>query len=143
MLECTLQCSSVILLYAVIGAPILSGPYSGKPCTCLPELNATSASSRHAVLAPWPPLPCHLISTASFNRFVIFYLLLCFILCKPCGSSLSAQKISKSFSMPCIDYIMRGFLSIAFGNFLVFPHKKFFVNLWWFTIFAVLFLLIL
>ena len=37
---------------AVIGAPILSGPYSGKPWTCIPVLNATSASSSDAVLAP-------------------------------------------------------------------------------------------
>ena len=32
-----------------------SGPYSGKPCTYLPEENAASASSRHAVFAPCPP----------------------------------------------------------------------------------------
>ena len=49
-----------------MGAPMRSGPYSGKPWTYLPVLNAASASSSDAVLAPWPPRPCHRISTMSF-----------------------------------------------------------------------------
>ena len=49
-----------------MGAPIRSGPYSGNPCTYLPVLKAASASSSDAVFAPWPPRPCHLISTISF-----------------------------------------------------------------------------
>ena len=41
-----------------MGAPIRSGPYSGKPWTNFPELKAASARRRQAVLAPWPPRPC-------------------------------------------------------------------------------------
>lgn len=46
--------SELMRLYAVMGAPMRSGPYSGKPWTHLRVLNATSASSREAVFAPAP-----------------------------------------------------------------------------------------
>lgn len=55
MLQWMLHRVSLMRLYAVMGAPIRSGPYSGKPWTNLPELKAASARRRQAVLAPCPP----------------------------------------------------------------------------------------
>ena len=67
MLQWMLHRVSLMRLYAVMGAPIRSGPYSGKPWTNLPELKAASARRRQAVLAPCPPRPCHRNSTKPFS----------------------------------------------------------------------------
>ena len=48
---------------ALMGAPILSGPNSGKALMYLPSLSAAPARISFAVTTPCPPLPCHLIST--------------------------------------------------------------------------------
>ena len=71
MLEWTVLRSELMRLYAVMGAPMRSGPYSGKPWTYLPVLNAASASRSEAVFAPWPPRPCQRISTMSFMRCLL------------------------------------------------------------------------
>ena len=67
MLQWMLHRVLLMRLYAVMGAPIRSGPYSGKPWTNLPELKAASARRRQAVLAPCPPRPCHRNSTKPFS----------------------------------------------------------------------------
>ena len=63
--SCLVIGSSDILVNPRIGAPRRSGPYSGKPCPYLPALIAAEARNVAAVLAPWPPRPCHLISMNS------------------------------------------------------------------------------
>ncbi len=49
-------------VYARIGAPRRSGPYSGKACTALPASSRPSAVSCAAVFAPWPARACQRIS---------------------------------------------------------------------------------
>ena len=51
------------------GAPIRSGPNSGKDWMYLPSARAVRASSSLAVHAPCPPLPCHLNSSMVFKTF--------------------------------------------------------------------------